>query len=147
MKLEIKHICGYLPYELEIANVSLKGKIISTYIMELNNYDNRGIENVLYGVNQIPLLHPLSDLTKPIVHKGEEFTPRERLIEKYSKLEVRYRSSQPEKYIDGCIAYLSEPKGYDRIPHWMYQDLIKWHFDIFGLIPSGLALDINQVEK
>ena len=30
-------------------------------------------------------------------------------------------------------------------PYGMIDLLCKWHFDVFGLIPKGLAVDINSI--
>ena len=32
-----------------------------------------------------------------------------------------------------------------RLDQW--QKLFEWHFDVFGLIDAGLAIDINTLEK
>jgi|SRR6478736_318548 len=73
--LELKHISPYLPYGLRIANKSLKGHILKTYFMEEDNHNDCGITNVIYGANQIPILRPLSDLTKEIEVNGEKLVP------------------------------------------------------------------------
>lgn len=31
--------------------------------------------------------------------------------------------------------------------YWIIEKLLSWHFDIFGLIDKGLAVDINKLEK
>ena len=33
----------------------------------------------------------------------------------------------------------------DECNYAMYEKLTEWHFDIFGLIPKGLAIDINKL--
>jgi hypothetical protein len=32
----------------------------------------------------------------------------------------------------------------ERIKHFLFIKLLEWHFDVFGLIPEGLAIDINE---
>jgi hypothetical protein len=31
------------------------------------------------------------------------------------------------------------------IPQWKFEVLVENHFDVFGLIPAGLAIDINTI--
>jgi hypothetical protein len=33
------------------------------------------------------------------------------------------------------------------LPNWTVEKLLEWHFDIYGLIEAGLAIDINTLEK
>ena len=49
---------------------------------------------------------------------------------------------QTEKsLIDYYDIFLAEECNY-----FIYQKLCEWHFDIFGLIDAGLAVDINTVK-
>lgn len=76
------------------------------------------------------LLRPLSDLTKEIEHKGERFVPIERIKESQHHLFFRTDIENP---IDGL--QFSE-----------VMKLIKWHFDICGLIEKGYAIDVNMLD-
>ena len=31
--------------------------------------------------------------------------------------------------------------------YWIAQKLFEWHFDVFGLIEAGLAIDINTLNN
>ena len=65
-------------------------------IVELHSIDN-GIGMVNYGwgdakefSNVTPILHPLSDLTKEITHKGETFIPIVELLKMEQSLGLKY---------------------------------------------------------
>ncbi len=127
MKLELKHIAPYLPYELEI-----KYRASSTQFL---GKDNLHLIDLCLNKQWKPILRPLSDLTKEIEHNGEILTPSE----KYWGL----TSFSVFFNYDGWVnleSYLNS-----KVPYGVVQCLIKWHFDVFGLIEKGLAIDINTI--
>jgi hypothetical protein len=116
MKLELKHLAGYLPYGLKIQNGW--GDIKTLKYSHLDDENNGFITNVM------PILRPLSDLIKEI---EEDFNV-------YSLLSLRSKND----YSNGNPLILK----------WSYTDietLFKYHFDIYGLIEAGLAIDINTL--
>lgn len=132
-KITLEELKMYLDTDLQIANVSLKGEILNTYTIEINNNNDRGIENVLFGVNQFPLLRPLSDLTKEIEVDGEKFVPSEILeILEYGQITNFYKAN-----IGGLT-----PRGFT---YYIVEKLFKWHFDVFSLIEKGKAININTI--
>jgi hypothetical protein len=138
MKLELKHIAPYLPYGLKIASKSLSGVITNTYIMELENYNDCGIGNVVFGINQIPILRPLSDLTREIEVNGENIVPITELL-KISSFDVDKMNWEEQLDYSYIYCELQSINWYD------IQLLLEWHFDIFRLIEQGLAIDINTL--
>jgi len=128
-KLELKHLAGYLPYELK--GISIE--------------ENLGIETVkgfsIYGINKTvclstniddidlelfnPILRPLSDLTKEIEVNGEKFVPSDLLNINQNFLN--------KDFVLAC-------------PFFVVQKLLEWYFDIYGLIEKNLAIDINTLE-
>lgn len=75
-------------------------------------------------INRIKsILHPLSDLTKPITHKGETFVPIEKLG--YS---INYYLWFDDLLLSDALK------------------LIEWHFDIAELIEKDEAIDINALD-
>lgn len=86
------------------------------------------------------LLHPLSDLTKEIEHKGERFIPVLKLLEancfdiNENPLELieKYKGI----YFDIDLLSLSDALL-----------LIEYHFDICGLIEKGEAIDLNRLNN
>lgn len=153
MKLELKHLSPYLPYKLGfmlsdigIFNIDseyqkpneayeklkLTNILISERIeVELEHYNGWGIGFI--ELEEIkPILRPLSDLTKEIEVNGEKFVPHIKL------------GGRPNLK-DYDIEYLS--KNIDNISYGLVSKLIEWHFDVFGLIDKGLAIDINTLNK
>ena len=84
-----------------------------------------------------PILRPLSDLTKEIEHNGEKFVPIRKLLEANSfnleKMETEYINSFAKSMVEIQMAYDDA------------QLLLRWHFDIFGLIEKDLAVNINTL--
>lgn len=70
-----------------------------------------------------PILRPMSDLKKEINHEGEQFVPYNRLC-------------------DQTFFELHGPAT--QWPYHVIEQLIHWNFDVFNLIPEGLAVDINK---
>lgn len=75
-----------------------------------------------------PRLHPLSKLTEIIEHNGERFVP----VKKLKNLDI----------------INLELVDLDSINNWIYElpflvilKLLEWHFDIFGLIKEGKAIE------
>lgn len=83
------------------------------------------------SVDVKPILRPLSDLTKPIVHKGEEFVPMKE-IAIYNPNNVEYLI---ECVVTGLVEYI------------VLRQLIEWHFDIADLISKGEAIDVNTLPE
>lgn len=124
--LELKHLAPYLPYELPIEPI-YKSTFMGGYnqrILDTSILDNYGLEEIK------PILRPLSDLFngnyKDIL---DEFSPIS--LENFK------------------IAFLSELKplnAFDKINYTIAVKLFENHFDLFGLIEKGLAIDINQLK-
>ena len=85
--LELKHIAPYLPYGLkvtfegddyihEVVGLSIASKGVEL-MSQFGDYGMAGIEDC------IPILRPLSDLTKEIEHNGERIT----MMEEIAKIE------------------------------------------------------------
>ena len=137
MKLELKHIAPYLPYGLEFEinifdQAMKKGIMVGANSKEIEFSEIRKTitESFTYDLC-IPLLRTLSDLTKEIEHNGEKFVPIERIKESQRHLFFRNDIDAP---LDGL--QFSE-----------IQKLFSWHFDVFGLIEQGLAIDLNTVKN
>ncbi len=162
--IELKDIVGYLPYGLigyqegHICRIDMQ--FVARYGVQLCNYK--------------PILRPMSDLTKEIIHRGEKFVP----IVEIGKL-LGYGNL--EKYeIDGVIEYGFETRyaddaqgytfgwhqtsqsfgvWYDQIDEETpsverlimnvdaFDKLAEWMFDYRGLIPQGLAINMNTLDK
>ena len=132
-KLELKHLVPYLPYGLRVKH--FKGleltvttrlsfpKRISIYNVLKHQINVNG--NVVYK----PILRPLSDLTKE--HYDELFDPK--LI----------RSNCSHKTFD--LKGFQEDFDIVNLMYRQFELLFKNHYDCFGLIEKGLAIDINTL--
>jgi len=151
MKLELKYFAAYLPHKLKCTCIKSDSKFVKDFgikeIIGLSFNINRecfvGIfQNSELDINKIiPFLHPLSDLTKEIEVNGEKFFPIERLRSEFSNIyfEIGILNSlvikgKNENFIIYSSTILINEK------------LCEWHFDIFGLVDAGLAVDINTVK-
>ena len=80
--------------------------------------------NIIQDV-RMPILHPLSDLTKEIAHKGETFVP---IVKLGYWIDMMLDTSCGALCLDDALK------------------LIEWHFDIDGLIRRDKAIDVNTLE-
>jgi len=128
-KLELKHLAPYLPYGLKIRDIAYP----STFEMNLKTI-SLSLENNDYNK---PILRPLSDLKKGFYVNDEEITPCDYFEEQhdYAKIQSELENMSNHNYCDGWL------------PYFVQQKLIEWNFDVFGLIPKGLAVDINTLNK
>lgn len=142
MKLELKHLTPYLPYELKGKEYP-DGAMYELLSLSMDKfswrpfYESGEFGRLPHRIDCKPILHPLSDLTKEIEVDGEKFVPAKIVEEKFiERFKVK---SIGDGWADNLTEYL---RSY---PYGMIELLIKWHFDVFGLIESGLAIDINTL--
>lgn len=162
MKLELKHLVGYLPYglkfELNLKDVQVNYKNeIRRFTMTCSNVD------LCLTHGGKPILRPLSDLTKEIdgvVHAIElgkldiDIKKHDNLfVDKQSNpiIECRIITKPFGKVLkvtngDTWLIYLSFSQPY-RCHHYVIDYLFQHHFDVYGLIENGLAIDINTLRS
>ena len=136
MKLELKHLAPYLPYglkamDLDNGSVRTVTLLHFTYDMETVGHNHLIYEGLLLKKHQ-PILKPLSDLDSGNV---EGLFYSEWLIEKYHTIGIENQINRIEddiRWINYC-------------DYILIQHLLEWHFDVFGLIEKGLAIDINTI--
>jgi len=126
-KLEIKHLAAYLPYGLQMVNTK-SGRIIdvrglrdtvSTFYIEAivkkgNTFEEADYQADIWPFK--PLLIPLSEIPYEVFAKSLFVTGVE-LIDAIKDMTV---------------------------PYWLIEKLLEKHFDVFGLLEAGLAL--NKLE-
>ncbi len=116
-KLKCKHLAPYLIYDLKLQRVNYKHEKFKT----LTAYDlcpDGEIDNIK------PILHPLSDIAKVFEVMEED----------------------DKKVIMNCEHILKKDFVFWQEPYFIVQILFKYHFDVFGLIENGLAIDINSIK-
>ena len=139
MELELKHLAAYLPYKIEVVrNHSAKN------IVNLTSNDLHFIQS-----NEDKLiLRPLSDLHNDFIH-NISFETYNKNPEKFSGkfvnyLEFIWQNTRISERID--YYELLEEFSDDILEianYHVLQILLKYHFDVFGLIDAKLAVDIN----
>jgi hypothetical protein len=146
MKLELKRLAGYLPYGLkaeiehndirtieEITGIDFRCAFPNNYFIfgNIEGWSRIGDKKVLLSSSK-PILRPLSDLAKEI----------EDGLTYYDVLRIDFDKNGVNGF---DFYYLQEtPLEY---PFYIVQKLIEWHFDVFGLIDKGLAIDINTLNN
>ena len=141
MELEVKHLAPYLPYGLKLQYV-VREKVEKTGIMKsiIHNEDETHPTKVSIEWGDAehiwmfkPILRPLSDLNKEININGE-------------KHQMWLLINSQRALDNGKIVNMNGYR-YDilELSYIRIQTLLKFHFDVFGLIPKGLAIDINTI--
>jgi hypothetical protein len=146
MKLELKHIAPYLPYGLKcLSRVQYQDKNdLLKFFYTLEKFEVFGIdaEYVVYtkAVSESstlkfgckiedfkPILRPLSDAEIRLV--------------KYEFLQLGLDTVFNWKN----ILLILRKDQLSLLPQSLFEVLIRLHVDVFGLIPQGLAIDINTL--
>jgi len=141
-ELAIKEIAPYIPYKLKVLRPDGRTilEVFGTQGSLLTHVENMELTySGLAGCK--PLLRPLSDLTKEITVNGETFVPLEKF---YEVLDCRTPINRNDTKYE---VELLIREGVSLDTYWIYiQKLFEWHFDVFSLIPRGLAIDLNTIE-
>jgi hypothetical protein len=126
MKLELRHLAPYLPYGLkaidtqtkEIRRVTL---LHFTYDLKTVGHNHLIYEGLILRKHK-PILRPLSDLSNEDLEGEPIYFPSIKMVELI----------ESNRDILGC--------DYSEVDY-----LIRNHFDVFGLIEKGLAININTI--
>lgn len=155
-KLELKHLASYLPHQLKGYTTDKQyTQSIENKTGELTQIDTideslvitTGSGYYICGIEEFkPILRTLTELTKEIEVNGEKFIP----INKIKKEDSDFYLVEDDDYIirekkpmGGWAGYMNT----NSLPFWLTNLLFEWHFDVFGLIEKGLAIDINTLDK
>lgn len=145
MKLELKHIAPYLPYGLNTVNFNTNGLLDKPLLSKVIPANILGF--IDGSTESQILLRPLSDLTKEIEVNGEKFVP-------IDWFEIGDDENDSLEYDNGNIKLIRSLESLSKdsfandvnyFPFGVVEKLLEWHFDVFGLIQQGLAIDINTL--
>lgn len=145
MKLTIQHLAPYIPYGLK--GRFRVGDVMPHLIEVADEYREKElkISNIEFFFNHCkPILHPLSDLTKEIEHNGEV---KPIVI---ALADVCFDNNFSGELVAKVMIDLKPSTRHEilkTMPYFIIEQLISWHFDVFGLIEQGLAIDINTFNK
>ena len=124
-KLELKHLSPYLPYELKGRYYPTQNKSVGTVTIDCETLHR--FENELDKLK--PILRPLDSVCDGM--NDETPNPCFDELDEGSK---------------DCFRCLSDQEALDVLPYSDMIILFKYHIDVFGLIPKGLAIDINTIK-
>ncbi len=149
-ELTIEHIGRRIGKDLKLQHS------IDFYLISLDDNLSINIPYCKAGMF-MPILRPLSDLTKPITHKGETFVPaikiHELRWESYGKfpkvIDVVKVGNKIELQIEetdfNSATHWRLDLEFKNMPYWMIQKLLEWHFVIDE--PDGTWIDVNTLER
>ena len=150
-KLELKHLAPYLPYGLKCqamgehkidAETPLIFRLlgVESTMGRINCKLLCGILPINPIINEVfPILRPLSDLSKSI-QIAEFYASFIIHIKRITGFEIDIDLDIDSGYLQSSYIEFSD---YQLMLDFLYEK----HFDVFGLIEKGLAIDINTLEK
>ena len=147
MKLELKHLAPYLPYGLNTQFWVNDAAYVKLMVDEKRDklLTSQNVHFVLTYCK--PILHPLSDLTKlitvPGYNDGKEFVPINHWYPTYP--DFKYFKQITHEFIMKIGNVKDQFPMQLSLSDWNL--LYQWHFDLEGLIESGLAIDVNNLKK
>ena len=147
MELTIKHLAAYLPYGLVLYGAS------DLWEIDILGKENICIKNAVHKqiisledlkCNYSAILRPLSMLDKEIEVNGERFIP-------IDWFEIGDDCNNSVDYGQGNIKLIGLLKDMAKhkfiqleyLNYGVVNKLCEWHFDIFGLIDAGLAIEME----
>jgi hypothetical protein len=146
MELEVKHLAPYLPYGLKLQYV-VREKVEKTGVLQsishrdFETHPTRVSIEGLYNEEHIwmfkPILRPLSDLDKPIVRSENLTVKPTRAFDLVKDEEGVWCDEFYADYGESPTAKVDVTQ----MNFWLFE----YHFDVYGLIPKGLAVDINTL--
>ena len=117
--LELKDICGYLPYGLVFQD---KGR--GVYLQLVNLLSAQKLIDKSHDYTEVgPILRPMSDLTEEITHRGHF---------------IEFDAAGLLYTVGGCM---------DSDWLMVFDKFHEWMFDYRGLISAGLAIDVNTLPE
>ena len=134
MKLEIKHLAPYLPYGLKLKINTPIGTFDRNFELDCGHDFNLHLSQG----NVKPILRPISGFTLYF----------EYLFDTTDDQNIKEFLDEDFLYDKGIYSWeelvFTEP---NYIPYGTLQVLLKYHFDVFELIPAGLTVSIHDIGK
>ena len=153
MKLKLKHIAPYLPYNLQ---VEYKGEITTIDALDSSGgvfVGKNRMVSFIYLKNVKPILRPISSMTKEEAYElgtiliseadmeDKEIGIGEMKIMGATYPTIVYKDQEDEDYSVTIQFSSIGISGIDLIPYEAHEWLFKHHFDVFGLVEKCLAID------
>ena len=128
-ELLFKDLCARLPYNVKCYNSKYRSDLAEKIICITVNYNHPCIQlgTYLYKLEQVkPYLFPLSSITSEQLFEVQEILGKNEVKIEDGFLNIVDSDRNTITYLE-ILALLE----------WFYKN----HFDIYGLIPMGLAID------
>lgn len=159
-KLELKHLAPYLPHKLQ---VKCMGEFIEDtdednpipkmfdligLLPNKGSVSFHGNKDLFHYEDIFPILRPLSDMTKEYINEYELSFIEHIYCESWmaggydlteNKFEYKITSKE-----DDSELFIYRMKPLTNM-YWVVQEMFRYHFDVFGLIEKGLAIDANKL--
>ena len=132
----IKYLAPYLPYDVLIASPEFKSGSRALVTLRGQHIKDSGLSDSLYKL----VLRPIADITKNQDINGEKFSPLVKLAFEFNLSMYQFEGG---KFYCKNYGKFIEPV---ELPYAVVERLAAWHFDIFGLIPQGEAVDLNTLK-
>jgi hypothetical protein len=131
MKLELKHLAHYLPYELKMELLDFPlSKTFGRHFRILRLDCGHDFNHYLSDNKVRPVLRPLSELDWQII-----------INELHGNMCDAYFDFIDSWHENSTI----QDTRFEQMPYEIISILFREHFDVFGLIEKGLAIDINTL--
>lgn len=137
--LELKDICGYLPYGLKYQWTNMKSVRLISMTDEVDYSSQHSLSTAwewMVHRQARPILRPMSDLTEEITHRGEKFVPLDVFNDRGHFIE--FDTAGLLYTVGGCM---------DSDWLMVFDKFHEWMFDYRGLISAGLAIDVNTLPE
>ena len=136
MELELKHLAPYLPYGLKLRRTTKykeqEGTPYQNDTIEMSiNLVDVVVKNNSMNWDVKPILRPLSEVGGDYAH--------------YITIQTCFESVHPQS-LNYVLFINTEDKTYLSDILEATDHLFRNHFDVFGLIEKGLAIDINTIK-
>lgn len=130
--LELKDICGYLPYGLMQKHYN----DVCSFTIATQSCMGKDVFHEMPIRFGKPILRPMSDITEEITHRGEKFVPLDVFNDRGHFIE--FDSAGLLYTVGGCM---------DSDWLMVFDKFHEWMFDYRGLISAGLAIDVNTLPE
>lgn len=130
--LELKDICGYLPYGLMQKHYN----DVCSFTIATQSCMGKDVFHEMPIRFGKPILRPMSDTTEEITHRGEKFVPLDVFNDRGHFIE--FDAAGLLYTVGGCM---------DSDWLMVFDKFHEWMFDYRGLISAGLAIDVNTLPE
>lgn len=130
MKLELKHLAPYLPYKMRFV-IDMYEFTEGNCKPEIRHFTMGNDLSMCLNYGK-PILRPLSDLLKDV---------------KVDNDVINFQKHFNEYEFEWLITSNNKRKLINSLDYFIVSKMIEYHFDIFGLINEGLAIDINTLSE